>query len=644
MSVMKEKNSGKSLDDPAKIEDYLLTLKDADTGGLIKRAEEAMRGMLVLNGTGPEPVFAGIPPKWDENPCGVGGYTWTISRLKYMVTLCKAFLLTKQKRYLEKVEFDLMDWFDKEPAPPVPHDYESACYYHGVHNWRMLEVGYRMVYTFPILLGVLRVYGSSPTLADRIQDSIAEHAERISAGSHLLWPQRNHNHYTEEINGLLSAASMIPGHPRADVWMDQAMAGLEEACASQLTEDGAQIEGAFEYHSAVVINFCYSIHFASQCGRSFSSGFVNRVKKGIAYSIHTLGPDSRMLPYGDSDAALATPIEAAMLGYLLFDEPQYLATLRQFIPEQRFLQVLSDAFPWGFKGIPALLALLSQPLPSCTKGCEEDLLPACAYQRQMDQYIVRTSWNRNAACLFFSCHSPIHYGNHAHMDQLGIIFGAYGKILLQDPGRYTYKDCEDRHLYKSSQVHNVPTVNGRDGFEYQSTFAYGPQMSGSITGIMDTPRLNGVRGQHMNYAPVECSRSAALVDGSILLIADTFRNIRGNDMKVYFHLNSTNVTAEGSGVVTHDPDVNLKICSSLEGAELLEGRLSDVFYHDYPSKRAVFSRRASQDAETLFFAAAAFPAGEPDSLTELTCENEEITFSFRNKPYRIIFRDGLFVI
>ena len=38
------------------------------TDQTIKLAEEAMKGMLVLPGTGPELYFVGNPPKWTENP------------------------------------------------------------------------------------------------------------------------------------------------------------------------------------------------------------------------------------------------------------------------------------------------------------------------------------------------------------------------------------------------------------------------------------------------------------------------------------------------------------------------------------------------------------------------------------------------
>ena len=120
--------------DQKAIEQYLLTVKDQGHSELIAKAEEAMRGMLILNGTGAKPVFVGIPPKWEENPYGVGGFTWTMSRLRYMITLCRAFLVTGERRYLDKVETDLTDWLNKVPPPPVPHDLDSANVYHGVHN------------------------------------------------------------------------------------------------------------------------------------------------------------------------------------------------------------------------------------------------------------------------------------------------------------------------------------------------------------------------------------------------------------------------------------------------------------------------------------------------------------------------------
>lgn len=623
------------------IQDFLSVAGQVSREPLIAKAEEAMQGLLILPGTGNKPVFVGNPPRWNENTTGVGGFTWMLSRLGYMNTLCKAFLVTKDSRYLSKVETDLKDWMAQNPAPPVPTDYESACYYHAVHNWRMLELGYRMVYTYPVIRSVLRVYGNDRTLPDRIDQSIAEHAERIAAGSHLLWPQFDHNHYTEEISGLLAAASMIPDHPRAKEWLQCAMDGLEKASANQITEDGSQSEGAALYHTAVTVNFCLNVHFAKTFGDSFSDDFLRRLRRAITFSVHTLSPDGNVIPFGDADVHFPTPILAALMGTLLFEDDIWLNTVRSFVSADRIIQVLHDLYPWGLEGVEKLIKKLKSPLQK-----NAAVLPTTTYQHPMDQYITRTAWEDQAAYLFFSCHSPIHQGsNHAHMDQLGVIYGAFGKPLIQDPGRYTYKNCEERHWYKSSQAHSLPTVGARDGFAYINTFAYGPQKEGSITGVINTPRMHGASGRLCNYAPVVISRTAVLVDGSFLLIADTFEHARGEDLQVFFHLNSTKAALAGPSVYTQDDDVNLMIAVSAPidvETKLLPGNLSDVFYQEYPSTRAVFRCTGQQDTETLFFIAAA-SKGRP-GIDNFQAFDGQVCARINGKDYRFQWENGTFRI
>lgn len=630
------------MNDPADvraIENYRAVMGSVSGDSLIARAEEAMQGLLILSGTGNKPYFVGIPPKWDENKTGVNGFTWTLSRLMYMDTLCKAFLLTGQRRYLDKVENDLADWLDKNPAPPVPTDYESACVYHGVHNWRMLELGFRMVYTYPVVRSVLRVYGQNRGLIERIDASIVEHAERISGGSHLLWPGFDHNHYTEEINGLLAAVSMLPDHPKAGAWLRQAMEGLEAASRNQITADGSQSEGAAEYHNAVVIDFCNSMHFANLLGARFSDDFIQRLRRAVSFSIHTLAPDGNIIPFGDSDVLHPTPIQAALMATLIFRDDIWLNTVRRFVPAQRIRNVLAELYPWGFEGVADLLSRLDQPLPA-----DAALLPCVTVQRQMDQFIARAAWDSESPYLFFSCHSPIHNGsNHAHMDQLGVIYGAFGKPLIQDPGRYTYKDCEERHEYKRSQTHSVPTVDGRDGFEYIRTFVYGPQKEGRLAGVMVNDRVLGAGGVLNNYEPVVISRTAALIDGSFLLIADTFENAKGQDLQIYFHLNSTRAFVRDRAVQTTDDDVRLALaCVALGEVEitLLEGCLSDMFYQEYPSTRALFRRTAQSDTETLFFIAAG--SKEQPVIGDFSVQDGLIQAAVCGKDYRIQWKDGQF--
>lgn len=199
---------------------------------------------------------------------------------------------------------------------------------------------------------------------------------------------------------------------------------------------------------------------------------------------------------------------------------------------------------------------------------------------------------------------------------------------------------------KSSQFHNMPTVNGEDAFEYKKTFVYGPQREGTITQTFETERLRGACGRHENYAPVTLQRCVGLLDGRILLIADTFEHIRGREMKVFFHLNSVRVAAQGSTVTTEDQEANVAISSALAfgeiGVEVLDGRISDVFYHDYPSRRAVYTRRGERDTETVFFAVLPSAPGERRTLRHLSFDSRMIGMDVDGEKYRIAFENGIF--
>ena len=72
------------------------------TDQTIKLAEEAMKGMLVLPGTGPELYFVGNPPKWTENPVNDNEYTFHLNRMHHLKTLAEAYGLTGNLTYAQK--------------------------------------------------------------------------------------------------------------------------------------------------------------------------------------------------------------------------------------------------------------------------------------------------------------------------------------------------------------------------------------------------------------------------------------------------------------------------------------------------------------------------------------------------------------
>ena len=608
--------------------DFLSLLTDNAKEELLKDSELAMEGLLVLPGTEGKPYFVGNPPKWDENKVGVGGYTWMLSRLNHLETLCKAFIATGEEKYIQKVLFDLENWLDTTPTPPIPTDLESALVYHGVHNWRMLELGYRMTYTIPSIVSILKHYDPARFLMDRMRNCIIQHGERLAAGSHLLWPNKDHNHYLEEITGLMGVTALIPDYEKSEEWSKQAMNGLIRCCEVQISDDGGQIEGCPLYHNAALKNLLIGYMFGQNIGIEFPKTYIAKLEKSLDYSIHTIRPTGEAVTLGDTDPDYRS-VESAICGYLLLGNSKWLEHCFNFLTPDEILSIASRV-TWGFPNVHLLVDFV--------KNYEADEKLKCLhkfnYQRELDQVLVRTSWDKNALYLAFSCKSPIHYGNHGHIDPLNFDFTAYGKNLIVDPGRYTYKDGEERHMIKSSAMHNMPTLGGRDAFEYISTFQYGKQEEGGIVEVFDTPEFKGAKGYHLNYTPARLERLIGIVEDDILIIVDTFKGAVGETAEIYFNINSMTVEFSDGTIYTNDEDVNVIIASTVDEVKLKDGIISDRFNHSVKSTRAVWTKKIT--SEDYKIATVVVPQkGKLQKSVDITIQNNNVRCKVGEKEIKI---------
>jgi hypothetical protein len=72
---------------------------------------------------------------------------------------------------------------------------------------------------------------------------------------------------------------------------------------------------------------------------------------------------------------------------------------------------------------------------------------------------MRSGWDPDARWLWFDG-GPFGYG-HQHEDKLQLIVEAYGKLLLVDPGNFTYERSKWRNYFIDSPSHNVVLVDGQ---------------------------------------------------------------------------------------------------------------------------------------------------------------------------------------
>lgn len=614
------------------IEWYKQSIAGIEKERLLADAEDVMNGIMELPGTSGKKVFVGNPPNWNENPYGVGGYNWELSRMVHLETLCKAYIVTGNCAYIQKVYIDLANWMDTVEMPAAVTDRETLIPYKGDPNWRMLEIGHRMEVTFRVILPVTEWAGASAEWLGRMKRLVTDHGERLYGGAHLLWPQYDHNHYMTEIAGLLSCCYYLQDTPYKEKWIGRALEGFEKACLAQLSEDGAQVEGAVSYHNSTmraVLNGALAI---KKMGYAIPKNVTERIKRGVEFSLEMVRPNGEIVPFGDSRQE--TSIECAICGYLLFGESSWISIIRRTASDNMIRKTAAEA-GWLYPDLDKLFCLLKKSY----KKEEEIKPPMINFQREVQQICIRTSWEQEALCLAMTCKTPVHYGNHGHIDPLGIDFSAYGKALLIDPGCTDYREGEIRRMYKSSAFHNMPTIEGRDAFEYIHTFGYGQQQEGEIYSIIETPFLKGAAGYHLNYYPVRIERFAAIVDQSFLLLVDTFTNGKGKTGRIFHHFNSDKLILDNGVVRTDDTGINIALYSSVtDKIELLDGRS----YAYKKTMRAAYSVDLKQERELVVTLGIPYIEGTSRTADQIKIEENHISFRVDGKRYQVpLDRKGL---
>lgn len=527
-------NRGRTaLERGAQIRTYFPQLADRT----IQLANEAMNGMLVLPGTGPDLYFVGSPTKWESNPVNDNEYTFHLNRMPHLKTLAEAYSLTGDLDYAGKAIEELDHWISTVICPPITD--EGGRYrlhaFQGLGTWRALEVGIRGYRTWPLIIELLSdTPFFTPEFLEKLIRCVELHCRVLYEVSPLLWPKADHNHYLMENLGLLSLSCLFPEMEDAPAYLAHAQAELDRCMEVQCTPCGGQIEGCPSYHNGCVFWFAMRLYFSRRFGLDVPDAYVSRLNKMFVHSVHATRSCGGSFPWGDSHTCKETMSLAAVSCYMAYGTPDYLETALYFYPDTTVLEDIRDNL-WRIPDV----SQLKQIFHTASLNPKQPVLPLTAWQKDLDQAYVRSGWDRDALSFMTGCRSPIQ-NLHAHIDAGGFDFTAYGEPLVSDPGIYTYRDDENRRNFKSAFRHNCLTINWRNMWEYRGAWAYGPQKEGHILSVESSDRLVSVVSKHYNYAPAVATRLISMADRRFLVILDRAEGVAaGDSVQLHFHLNKT---------------------------------------------------------------------------------------------------------
>ncbi|MBT9779876.1 hypothetical protein GPL15_25730 [Clostridium sp. MCC353] len=580
---------------------------------VLKEAGDAMNGLVLLPGNGQKSQI-GNPPGWHENPYHNNEYVFQISRMNHWLPMLYAYSVTGDEIYSKKIIDELTDWISNCPRPPIfDEDGSPRTGYinsPAAKEWRLLECGIRPYRTWcPVLEGLCDSPHFTAEVFESALYSLYEHCETVYRLSPLAWPKADHNHYLMENLGLLAVSCMFPELKDSEIWKNHAIKELCRCMEQQVDIQGAQIEGCPSYHNGCLFWFAMVLVYSRKYGFQLPESYRERFERMAVHSIYATRPNGTNVPWGDTSTLTGTLPKAAVCSYLGTGDRSFLSLCLNYYRYEDLLKEAEEQL-WRMDDVGGFITALKESRPKLPG------LPLLYYNENLKHVYFRTGWKRDDLSVMFACRSPIQ-NNHAHIDPCGFDFTAFGIPMAVDPGKYTYQDGPDRKNFKSMGWHNTLTINHQDAWEYISSWKYGRQKEGRITGCRTEGGLLWAAASHANYEPAIHTRALALVHGDFLMVIDVVEHLKPEDtVQIQFHIDRPHLCLKGQTATAHwDGDISLSVTSNGGSPALIPARISDR--NDIYRDSTILQYQKSRPEETEVFLSVLCPAkGTPASVPQ----------------------------
>lgn len=268
---------------------------------------------------------------------------WEVNRFKHLPLLAQAAYITKDKKYVDEIEWRLLSWIDCNP-------------FAGSVNWSSpLEIAIRGI-SWAAALRILALAGFDLFKNEAISRSIWQHAAYLDAELSVDKIVRS-NHLIGETAGLYVLAALFD-FPENEFFRLRAKKVLEDSILKQTYLDGASKESSGWYHTFVTdfADLYLRTHTVSHDSRTTID---ERFKKMQVYRNSIIATDGEVVKYGDCDFGKAINLSSqwkdAVFGMspITTNERTDYFQMAEHITAQfdkNYLFVRSGEFGWGGDG------------------------------------------------------------------------------------------------------------------------------------------------------------------------------------------------------------------------------------------------------------------------------------------------------
>ena len=365
---------------------------------------------------------------------------WEISRFKWLLDLSRAFKITSENKYLERINSLLNDWSKNNPVNRGP-------------NWMCgQETSIRVIR----LITSSRILDQLDNATPPLLELVFYHLERIASNLGYAISQKNNHSISESAALYIGSLWLISNNYKAtklSSWVNKGRNSLEKSLKSLVQRDGTFSQRSTNYHRFVIDIFSFVIDMMHALNEPRLDQSITDILKKMArwQFLMILGKSGESPNFGNNDGAM---IECLHCQPYIDFRPSLQLIYGLLYKKKLYNNIeVNEALYWRFGTNSMQLEKINESYPN---------------KIILDNQILLMTIS-NAKVFMKLPENSFRPGNDAFHIDLWID----GKNILRDNGTYSYFSKDFNDVFNSVISHNTVQFDTHDQMPQISKFLYG---------------------------------------------------------------------------------------------------------------------------------------------------------------------------
>jgi hypothetical protein len=466
-------------------------------------------------------------PYLDFDTVGDHKVIWELSRHQHLVTLAKAYRLTREMRYSRELFAEWYQWQQHNPYPI------------GINWASSLEVAFRSLswlWVWHLLEGTPAMPAQFAYDLHRALKQNARHIER-----YLSTYFAPNTHLLGEAVALFFIGTLAPYSAATRRWQNLGWRLILQESRRQVQPDGMHFEQSTYYHVYALDFFLHARILADENGIAIPTQLDDTVERMLD-ALRALSQTGPLPQFGDDDGGrvfdprrnqrehMRDPLAT---GAVLFHRSDLKSAAVG--PREEMVWLL------GINGVQSFNSLPPSEKSVCSVALPASGIYAMSSSTPAQQQLVIDAGRQGPG-----------WAGHGHADALSVQLSANGKPILIDPGTFTYVTTSgERARFRETGCHNTVMIDGVSQAEPAGAFKWTGLAHAKVERWVSGGMFDLFVGSHQGYGrlatPVVHRRHIFYVKPHFWLLRDVLEGAGVHEVDICWNFAPGSLSALPSG-------------------------------------------------------------------------------------------------